>query len=225
MGGRGTARDECTSTFGGTSAAAPLAAGVIALVLQANPNLTWRDVQAVIIDAAAKHREGDPSWQTNEAGYRYSHNFGFGLLDAFRSVQVAKEWMNLSEQYNWTATIEPNLAFTDNDYHNVTFNCSASFVVEHVNLYFSASCGRRGDLFIKLISPFGSYSILAEEHGDSSRDYPNWRFGSIVSWGESSSGIWTLTVKDTKAPSGGVTLTSITLEIFGHQEVSHGKRM
>lgn len=34
MGYRGTSRDDCTSTFGGTSAAAPLAAGVMALVLE-----------------------------------------------------------------------------------------------------------------------------------------------------------------------------------------------
>lgn len=38
-GTRGTSQTDCTSTFGGTSAAAPLAAGVISLILAANPSL------------------------------------------------------------------------------------------------------------------------------------------------------------------------------------------
>lgn len=37
----------CTSSHTGTSASAPLAAGIAALVLEANPNLTWRDLQHI----------------------------------------------------------------------------------------------------------------------------------------------------------------------------------
>lgn len=38
---------ECTDSFSGTSASTPMVAGVIALALEANPNLTWRDVQHI----------------------------------------------------------------------------------------------------------------------------------------------------------------------------------
>jgi len=44
----------CTHEHSGTSAAAPLAAGVIALVLSANPCLTWRDVQHLIVLSSVK---------------------------------------------------------------------------------------------------------------------------------------------------------------------------
>ena len=41
-----------TSTFNGTSASAPMVSGVIALMLEANPNLHWRDVQEILVRAA-----------------------------------------------------------------------------------------------------------------------------------------------------------------------------
>jgi subtilisin family serine protease len=56
----------CTSSHSGTSAAAPLAAAMVALVLQANGGLTWRDVQHVVISTAEKINPGDDSWITNK---------------------------------------------------------------------------------------------------------------------------------------------------------------
>ena len=43
---------ECTSEFGGTSSAAPLVAGVVALMLEANARLSWRDVQLILARSA-----------------------------------------------------------------------------------------------------------------------------------------------------------------------------
>lgn len=44
-----------TSRFNGSSASAPIASGVIALMLEANPNLTWRDVQEIIVRSARQN--------------------------------------------------------------------------------------------------------------------------------------------------------------------------
>ena len=46
-----------TSTFNGTSAAAPQVTGVIALMLEANPNLSWRDVQEILLRSARQNAE------------------------------------------------------------------------------------------------------------------------------------------------------------------------
>ncbi len=54
-----------TSRFGGTSAAAPLVSGVIALMLQANPNLTYRDVEEILVRSARQNDDLDESWITN----------------------------------------------------------------------------------------------------------------------------------------------------------------
>lgn len=45
-------RKTCTLTHTGTSASAPIAAGIIALVLEANPNLTWRDLQHLTVKSS-----------------------------------------------------------------------------------------------------------------------------------------------------------------------------
>ena len=39
----------CTAKHTGTSASSPMAAGMVALALEANPELTWRDVQHIVV--------------------------------------------------------------------------------------------------------------------------------------------------------------------------------
>ncbi|XP_037361525.1 proprotein convertase subtilisin/kexin type 7-like [Talpa occidentalis] len=80
----------CTEGHTGTSAAAPLAAGMIALMLQVRPCLTWRDVQNIIVFTATQYEDRRADWVTNEAGFSHSHQHGFGLLNAWRLVNAAK---------------------------------------------------------------------------------------------------------------------------------------
>ncbi|XP_051494420.1 proprotein convertase subtilisin/kexin type 7 isoform X3 [Apus apus] len=82
----------CTEGHTGTSAAAPLAAGMIALMLQVRPCLTWRDVQHIIVFTATKYEDHHAKWDVNQAGFSHSHQHGFGLLNAWRLVNAAKIW-------------------------------------------------------------------------------------------------------------------------------------
>lgn len=52
---RGYVDGNITTAFNGTSAAAPMVTGVIALMLEANPNLDWRNAQHILIDTAQKN--------------------------------------------------------------------------------------------------------------------------------------------------------------------------
>ena len=74
-----------TTTFGGTSSACPLAAGVGALVLSANPNLTWRQVKMVLEQSADKI---DPGFGAYDAQGK-SLYYGYGRVNALRAVQLA----------------------------------------------------------------------------------------------------------------------------------------
>ncbi|MBA4148936.1 MAG: S8 family serine peptidase [Verrucomicrobia bacterium] len=83
-----------TAGFGGTSAAAPQISGLVALLLSANPNLTYRDVQQILVHSSQHFDFADPGLSTNGAGFLVSHNVGFGLPDAGEAVRLAMNWQN-----------------------------------------------------------------------------------------------------------------------------------
>jgi hypothetical protein len=64
----------CTDQHTGTSASAPIAAGVCALALEANPGLTWRDMQhLVVMTSRPGPLLGEAGWLTNARGRQYNH--------------------------------------------------------------------------------------------------------------------------------------------------------
>ncbi len=78
--------------FAGTSAAAPLVSGIVALMLSANPNLGYRDVQQILVLAARQTDPTDPDLARNGAGFWVSHNTGYGVPDAGHAVWLARQW-------------------------------------------------------------------------------------------------------------------------------------
>jgi furin len=59
---------QCTTSHTGTSASAPLAAGICALALEANKVLTWRDMQHIVVRTARSENLHAPDWRTNGVG-------------------------------------------------------------------------------------------------------------------------------------------------------------
>lgn len=73
-----------TSGFGGTSSAAPLAAGICALMLSANPNLTVSQIKDILKKTADKIG-GTSEYDANgHSIYR-----GFGRINALKAVQMS----------------------------------------------------------------------------------------------------------------------------------------
>ncbi|MBU6401090.1 MAG: S8 family serine peptidase, partial [Verrucomicrobia bacterium] len=90
--------------FSGTSGSAPLVAGVAALILSANPNLSYRDVQQILINASHQTDPADPNVVANGAGFLVSHNTGFGVPDAGMAVRLARQWPNRPPATSLTLT-------------------------------------------------------------------------------------------------------------------------
>ncbi|MDJ0532980.1 MAG: S8 family serine peptidase [Xenococcaceae cyanobacterium MO_207.B15] len=208
---------EYDTNFGGTSAATPLVSGVIALMLEANPNLTWRDVQHILVETAELNDPNDPDWVKNGAGHDINYKYGFGGIDATAAVNAAVNWETVVEEVSLTSgLIDVNSIIPDDD----TVGISSSFTIEEdidlewVEVVFDADHIERGDLEIVLTSPDGTESILAEQRDDEGDDYDNWVFTSARHWGESSQGEWILNISDEKSSIEG-TWNSWQINLYG----------
>ena len=205
-----------TQTFEGTSAAAPMAAGVVTLMLEANPNLGWRDVQEILMKSATKISPLDEDWIRNGAGQQFNHNFGAGMINAGAAVNLAKRWQNLPARRSITFSQSSlNAIIRDNDATGIsrTFAARDRLRVEHVTMEVDISHTNRGQLEVLLISPRGTVSRLAERHGDTGDDY-KWTFMSVRNWGEDAQGVWRLKVIDRETGAVGK-LNSARLTLFG----------
>ena len=207
-----------TKYFNGTSASAPIVSGVVALMLEANPNLGWRDVSKILATTAAKNDPTDGDWQTNGAGHHINHRYGFGRVDAAAAVSAARTATLLGPESAIEKTAWPNLPIPDNNATGVTDSISVTeeLSVERAEVMFTAGNHTDyGDLKIELISPSGTKSILAEKHDakDSVR-YLGWRFTSVRHLGEAARGTWKLKVSDLASGDTG-TLQSWSLKLYG----------
>jgi subtilisin family serine protease len=203
--------------FGGTSAAAPIVSGVVALMLQANPNLSWRDVKHILADTAIKNDHKDPGWSMNGAGHWINDKYGFGAVDASAAVQAALNWSNVGAETSVSSgTIAIKKTIPDNNATGLSssVNIDRMMRVEMVEVVFDARHPARGDLRVVLTSPDGTKSVLAAPHADYNADYSQWTFTSNRDWDEVSKGTWTLTVTDEDGEAVG-TWNSWKLNIYG----------
>ncbi len=210
-----------TSGFNGTSASTPLVSGVIALMLEANPNLGWRDVQEILIRSALQNDPTNPDWFFNGGGFHFHPLYGAGLVDAEEAVHISHHWSNLPPAQSISQE-EPNLArsIPDGSEEGTTFDFEfgEDLRVEHVELDAEISHSARGQLKIVLISPDGTESILADTHGDQQANYV-WTFMSVRHWGEQAQGTWQVKVMDRVAGQSGQ-VESLTLRLYGTGNLS-----
>lgn len=202
--------DRCTQTHSGTSAAAPEAAGVYALTLEANPNLTWRDVQHLTVLTSKRNSLYDGKnrfqWKRNGLGLEYNHLFGFGVLDAGAMVSMAKDWKSVPSRYHCDAgSMNHSFPIPTDKPLKLTLDTqvckdSGSEVnyIEHVQAILTLNATRRGDLILFLTSPMGTRSMILNRRpfdDDNKNGFVRWPFMTTQTWGENPRGRWTLEAK------------------------------
>lgn len=208
------ANPDYTSSFGGTSSATPLAAGVGALIVQARPDLGWRDVQEILIRTATRNDPTDSDWRTNAAGFWFNHKYGAGLINASGAVARALTWTNLGPQIRIQSNQLNSTSIPDANPSGVvrTFVFTNQLRVEHAVVTLSATHPYRGDLRVELVSPHSTTSVLADTRQDNGDNFHLWNFMSVRHWGESAAGTWRVRIADlSMGDVGSVTYLGLTL--------------
>lgn len=227
----------------GTSFAAPVVSGVVAMMLEANPRLGYRDVQQILAYTATQIDVGRGEWDTNGAtdwnggGLHFlglDHAVGFGQVDALAAVRLASSW-NVTG--NTPTTVPSTVANTkelkfdhsvnqlipDNSFDGVfsSINVTESMRVERVDVSVDILHPFVGDLSITLTSPSGTTSFLLwrpaqgalSAYGSSQKDV-HFTFDTVLDWGEDSRGNWLLHVVDLESMYSG-TLQTWSLNLVG----------
>ncbi len=220
--------DSCnyTSTFNGTSSAAPTVSGVIALMLEANPNLTWRDVKHILAMTAKKvdanfspivttSATADPmvktgqlveqGWVKNNAGYQFHNWYGFGLVDAGKAVEMAKGFTPLAQEktnrINFTKDLPLNTAVSLPVNTSITTLENAQITIDLTSSQINGSedIPAPACLQVELTSAQGTKSILL--NGGSGfwgfiKGSEKMSFTTNAFYGEAPNGTWTTTVRN-----------------------------
>ncbi|XP_033953645.1 proprotein convertase subtilisin/kexin type 7 [Pseudochaenichthys georgianus] len=201
----------CTEGHTGTSAAAPLAAGMVALMLQVRPCLSWRDVQHIITYTATMC-DNSADWRTNGAGFNHSHQHGFGVLNAWRLVNAAKVWESVPFLVSYQSSVikeEQRIPAYPGEMI-LTWKVSAADLkhsgmktLEHVAVTVTLTNPCRGNVEIVLVCPSNMTSVIGARRAidrDSS-GYQDWTFSTVRCWGEEAEGQYVIKISDHKEPS------------------------
>ncbi|MDE0421566.1 MAG: S8 family peptidase [Gammaproteobacteria bacterium] len=226
------------STFNGTSAAAPHTSGAVALLLEAEPELTWRDVKYVLaktarqIDADIQPVQylvggrvyvAQLPWVTNAAGYPFHNWYGFGAV----AVDAALELVDSHTPDSLGELVETDsfqssdaVSIPDDDGAGVTQTLIVEGLagdadIEAVTLHIHITHPQTNDLGIHLTSPAGTESVLNPIFNDALAGNADlhWTLLSNAFYGESPNGEWTIRVVDAAAADEG-TLTEWSLRFF-----------
>ncbi|MCL1123347.1 S8 family serine peptidase [Shewanella surugensis] len=170
------------STMNGTSSAAPNTTGAVAMIMSANPDLTWRDVRHILASTSTKvnadkapinvslsdtqEYEAVPAWFENAAGFSFHDFYGFGRVDVSAAVKAAQSYETDLGEYvltDWiNSAVDLNKTIPDASLVGVSdfIEVKNDMIVEAVQIQLSADHLRIPDLAVELISPAGTRSVI-----------------------------------------------------------------
>ena len=214
--------------------------GAAALMLEANPNLGFRDVSTILAMTAKKVDATNTSWLGNKSsnwnlgGMHFSRDYGYGLLDVSAAVRLAESWPLASGTIaNWssaqgTATITSGI-IPDNSAtgKTVTATVSNAVSIERMEFDLNLTATNPSQLSATITSPSGTTVTLfdrpltrdlkdgAPDMSTTETAWPStFTIGSTAFLGESSVGTWTLKLTD-KVTGVEATYNSLTVRAWG----------
>ncbi|MEH6422465.1 S8 family serine peptidase [Pseudomonas sp. CGJS7] len=232
------------ATMNGTSAASPTVSGVVALMLQVNPKLSYRDVKYILATTA---RKIDPTqaavtnangtvlsagWTTNAAGRAFSNWYGYGLVDASLAVTRAGNFKSLGPLVDsgWqNVQLE-----TPQEIGNAAAPARASVAIAggagrieavQIGLASTYPVGntlplKSTPLVVTLVSPSGTRAIVVPAGSVPVGDVMTFDLAAVNAFlDEPGTGNWTVEVADTSLAAGAASkgnLSSFKIRVLGH---------
>jgi subtilisin-like proprotein convertase family protein len=193
-----------TAAFGGTSSAAPLVAGVLALAKEVNPNMDVRLAKhllvrtSTIVNPTDSSATSDGGWRTNAAGFTFNQNYGFGLVNADALTLAAAQYLVTPLVINASGLQTVSAAIPDNSATGITRTVvnNVSGLMEEVVVDIGITHNARGQIEIYITSPSGYTSRLTRQNSSTVAMPSNWQFISNAFWGEQAQGTWSVNVRD-----------------------------
>ncbi|MFN3292837.1 MAG: S8 family serine peptidase [Gemmobacter sp.] len=218
----------------GTSFAAPLVSSTVALMLEVNPGLGYRDVQQILA-ITARPVAGAPGtanagYAVNGGGLQHSRDAGFGLLDAEAAVRLARHHAGGATAANEASVVAlADLTDADPDpaVYRLTFAVTApegGLRVEWAELALTLTDASLRTLSVELISPSGTRALIAPNFtalGNGTQ--LAFDFTSAATWGEAAEGTWHVDLRQAKAGAA-PTVQAAGLRLFGAAGGDDGQR-
>ena len=202
----------------GTSFSAPAVSAVAGLMLEANDQLGYRDVQQILGLSARREGLGEGiSWgdgwvmngsdHFNGGGKAFNDSFGFGFLNAHDAVRLAETWTLQQTAANRdTVSVEKDTSnaklISDKVSHlQFAIDVDKDIAIEHVQLQLDFFWRNTADLDVYLTSPDGTKIRMVHDIPLTGGidDLRNFKFGSVATMGENGSGRWIVDIHD-RAP-------------------------
>lgn len=212
-----------TSLMNGTSAAAPNVSGAVAVLLEENPEFTWRDVKHILASSARKidadieaasltigasTRTVRLPWTDNAAGYAFHNWYGFGAVAIDDALEFAQNHepnsLGTFHESSWYE-LRQTSDIPDNNVTGLSQVLSVQGLatgmnIEAVVVEIDWQHDFPNDLGVHLISPGGTRSVISQVFNETLAVKElgtfTWRVLTNAFYGEGPQGDWTLEVFD-----------------------------
>lgn len=215
-----------STTVSGTSFAAPMVSSAIALMLEANPSLGYRDIQEILAISSDPSRSGlaveNGASNVNGGGMLFDREMGFGALNALSAVNLARSWQSqhtaaneehIAASFVVPVTVNPLSQSLTVDVVNPG---SSDFSLDFVELTLTLEDTDLTDLRIELISADGTVTLIAPNlRTAAGRTTLDFTFSSVATWGESPFGTWTLKLSHSSGASDDFKILAAEIDFYG----------
>ncbi|EAX96161.1 Clan SB, family S8, subtilisin-like serine peptidase [Trichomonas vaginalis G3] len=198
---------------------AAVVSGVVTLMKQANPALTYREVQNILATTSDINDPNHESWTKNGAGIYYSDVFGFGRINAEKAVEKAKTFENLPIQKSGKVTFSDfGLYTTRGGYRSSESKYTGEEInsIEYAVLQFDYP--NIGNLRLDVVSPSNTTAhVVLPSNSENSQGTNTYVIRNFFGEKTAKDDKWTIIVSR-DAYGNQSTVTGISLTIYGHEK-------